>query len=1109
MKSFIATFLASILTACGQSQQPVVIKKTTVPHTYKLEWDSISGRSYFLQQSVDLSSWTYIPKVLAGVGGIDWMGVSSSSDRRFYRLVWSSLPTIDPLTVDHDGDGVPSFAELSVTHTDPLKFSTSGNGVSDRGLFPNPSNGIYIDTTNQIQYSLVPNPAGITSPRRIIAVSNFEAPDYIIQFKKGERVLEKQGYQPFISNSSNSMKRYLTLNKRLGATDLNGRVIQGVWQLGVTPAFGGGGKWIYATSNSIQTLSINPLTGVETTAGAPVYAFINNYIPPVRPWGWNEAYRHGVWYNPCNCQLYYDVVPIQPYPFWDAGGFLYYEETLINENTIANVGSTAIANPPGYPVAWSEGNPWAMYDIWNTAMGVTYSRLIFRVQNKNGVTNGEPVKACIFFTPKLGGSREELMTIHWSGQGQFSPEYTIDPGVLRPNIEGIFHASVGTVSFELDVGQVDNRKADQEVTIPIHEEDDETQQFLRFRKGISAANNVSVPSPNIKFPGMDDTWYEGATITITQNSPAMAGELSFIAVDPISGDEVAVPLGQNLAPDFFNSRGFYSGYLWKIRGIRTGLVTLILSYNKGSTIMTVERTARVVADQELLSDLNNDGIISPADAIVRDAAEAEGASTDSVNAGTEYLIVNDTLSNGIWDKEDTDTARPITENYDDDAEEIKIKPGITEGEVWLEHPAIAKLSFYKTRECNAADKVDLSPTSKFAVSASNPFPVKLFMRADVGGAPDYPDNDPQIAGDLVLKIKVGTNGQEIEAVKLKLIVVKDFGAKNYFQAANDYVLENNTELFVHEKSYGSVFFRLCLMREEGTAVLPLELYEPARENWIQAGSVGNFSAYTHREAAGISEVMINNPNMTVVINGNQCGFTSGLTSAEAAAMSALGDPQITDKCQGRLKELSNGQSPVSNDHFDENTNIPGTQMKGSALAGPDPLPSTTPPLAGGKYIAQYPDGKIVVGLNYAPYFSEPPNPSYMLTQMGGLSSSYSSSDRSNYNNSLVGTAPIGSTSKMMVFVIMGKNGSIGKGKTVELYNSAVSSGVPQISGATTPSGSSPPITMVFLDSGVTSCALAYKKPNGNLDLLYKGSKHDGSPYYTNTFLQFKSSKPRP
>ncbi len=510
---------------------------------------------------------------------------------------------------------------------------------------------------------------------------------------------------------------------------------------------------------------------------------------------------------------------------------------------------------------------------------------------------------------------------------------------------------------------------------------------------------------------------------------------------------------------------------------------------------------------ELVSDLNNDGQITASDNPPRVAAFASDASEAIRDEGTEFIFHNDQLSNGIWDQEDSDPAKPANEKDDDDAEKIIIKPRITEGEVWLDHPAIGGLSFYKTRECNAADKVNLSPTSRFKVSSSNPFPDELFMRVD--GTLAYPEANPQFEGDLVLKIKVGFPGQEIEAAKMKLTVVKDFGAGKYFQAANDYVMENNTELFVHEREYDSVFFRLCLMREEGTYVLPFELYEPARDNWIQAGMVGNFSAYTYREAAGISEVMDHDPNMTVVINGNQCGFTSGLSSAEAAAMSLLGDPQITDRCQGRLKELNATQSPVSNDHFDENTNIPGTQMKGSALAGPDPLPGTTPPQAGGKYVAQYPNGQISVGPNFAPDFSPPPDPSYMLTQMGGLSSSYTSPDRSNYNNSLVGNAPIGSSGKLMVFVIMGKNGDVGKGKTVDLYHSAVGSGVPLIPGATTPSGSLPPITMVFLDSGVTSCALAYKKPNGTLSLLYKGSKHNGMPYYTNTFLMFQSSKPRP
>jgi hypothetical protein len=223
---------------------------------------------------------------------------------------------------------------------------------------------------------------------------------------------------------------------------------------------------------------------------------------------------------------------------------------------------------------------------------------------------------------------------------------------------------------------------------------------------------------------------------------------------------------------------------------------------------------------DLITDLNNDGQITAADNPLRNAAMASGATDEIKDKGTEFIFQNDTLSNGIWDREDTDPAKPATEKDDDDAEEIRVKVGITEGEVWLDHPAIAKLSFYKTRECNAADKVNLAPTSKFTVSASNPFPDKLFMRADVDGAPTYPEANPQFEGDLVLKIKVGTNGQEIEALKMNLTVVKAVGAKKYFHAARDYMFENNAKLCVRKEAVGNSsdpsYKRLITMLHEKT-----------------------------------------------------------------------------------------------------------------------------------------------------------------------------------------------------------------------------------------------------------------------------------------------------
>lgn len=1114
MTSVVVWFGILSLTATAQTQKPPRLTQTKLSNTYKLEWESIAGRTYFVQQSGDLINWTYYPKVMAGVGGNDWMSTVSASDKRFFRLLRSNVPTVDPITADHDGDGIPSYAELTVTQTDPLKYSTAGTKVSDRGLFPNPANSVYLDTVHGVQYNLIPNPPGVSGPKAIVAIPNFDSPDYGLQFKKGERQLEKKGYVEFTGTSN---KRYLTWERFLWPTNLNGDWIVGNWQFGESqgislPQI----RYVAADYNSGYKNNIDPFTGTETITGA---GFGNTYYSTANsvatlltlPWGYQGPILRTNWMGKVMFDMqrrpfYYDLPPYSPN--WDAAGYLYYVEQRTNENTIANVQSVLRANPPAYPSTWTDGNPWATWDVWSTQMGATYQRLKFRVQNKNGAI-GDPAKVVVFFDPKSGGARETVMNVEWDGQSQYSPEYTIDPAVLKPGVEGTFHVGLGTMYFELDEGQTDNRKAGGSVLIPVPQEGETPTNALRVR-GLSVESALPniitiLPAPSLKFPGMDDTWYDGATITLTKTGGT--GAVSMKAIDPYGGAEVNVPLGANLAADFFHSRGLYSTFNWVIQGVAAGPISLTLTYTKGTTTLSTTRTALVVGIPNLASDLNNDGVIDLGDVAARKAAAAPGATVEAIEAGTEYLFANDNLSNGAWDKDDADPERPTSAIDDDDTQAISINPGVTEGQLWFDHPAIAGLSFYRTRECKPEDRINLTASSMYFLSPSNPLPATLYARAD--GPLVFPDANPQIEGDLTLYFRATTNDPGYALAKMKLILVKEFGASAYFQATNDYILENNTELFVHEKNFGRVIFRLCLMREEATHVLPMELYEPARDNWIQAGSVAPFSAYTFREAAGISEVMAHDPGMTVVINGNQCGFTSGLLSVEAAAMAALGDYQMTDKCQGRLKELNLAQSPVSNDYFDENTNIPGTELKGSVLAGPDPLPGTSPPEPGGKYVAQYSNGKINVGLNFAPDLSASPSPSSMLAQMGGLSTSYANPDRNNYNNSLVGTAPVGKTGKNIVFVAMGKNGNVGKGKTLELYNAAVGSGVPQISGATTPSGTLPPISMVFLDSGVTSCALAHKNPSGTLSLLYKGTKHNGLPYYTNTFLRFQSTKPRP
>jgi hypothetical protein len=108
---------------------------------------------------------------------------------------------------------------------------------------------------------------------------------------------------------------------------------------------------------------------------------------------------------------------------------------------------------------------------------------------------------------------------------------------------------------------------------------------------------------------------------------------------------------------------------------------------------------------------------------------------------------------------------------------------------------------------------------------------------------------------------------------------------------------------------------------------------------------------------------------------------------------------------------------------------------------------------------------------------------------------------------MVGYAPMNGDGKGVVFVACGISFSQGNGKVVEFYEAARDSKVPDISGATQSNGMTV-INLLLLDSGNTSPALAHQNPSDNLKLLLKGSKHDGNAYYTNTFLRFKSQRPR-
>jgi hypothetical protein len=293
------------------------------------------------------------------------------------------------------------------------------------------------------------------------------------------------------------------------------------------------------------------------------------------PWGWNQETWRGRWWSG-NGNYYYDIPPYVLY--WDAPARPFFEERLANENTIENVGVILAANRPQYGGTWQEGNPWANWDHWPNELGVSYSRTRFRIKNKNGITDGEPAQVFVFFDPE-GGQREKVMHVVWDGRGAYSPEYEIDPASLRPGVQGVFHINAGSMFFELDLAQAEERKAGQTVIIPMAPDTAILGISAQSRSLSPATETSGLISGSIQFPGMDDTWYEGATITLDKISGE--GTLAFKVVDPFTGLETDVPLGRNLAPDFFSSRGDYPSSVWVAKGVDVGTVTLRLTYKKG------------------------------------------------------------------------------------------------------------------------------------------------------------------------------------------------------------------------------------------------------------------------------------------------------------------------------------------------------------------------------------------------------------------------------------------------------------------------------------------------------------------------------------------------
>ena len=117
--------------------QPPLSFSPGVQGTFNAEWQGVSGRTYFMQWSLDLETWQYAPFIDFGDGEHD-RGLDSTSDMFFTRLHYGDFDNItsldEAMNGDIDGDGLSNIFEVTYGY-DPF-HSTSTMDGPDASLDP-------------------------------------------------------------------------------------------------------------------------------------------------------------------------------------------------------------------------------------------------------------------------------------------------------------------------------------------------------------------------------------------------------------------------------------------------------------------------------------------------------------------------------------------------------------------------------------------------------------------------------------------------------------------------------------------------------------------------------------------------------------------------------------------------------------------------------------------------------------------------------------------------------------------------------------------------------------------------------------------------------------
>lgn len=104
-----------------------MIEYDSTNDAFNFSWWGKLGRTYFIQQSEDLTGWLYFIDIRQGNDALEGLSLTSNADRLFLRL----QTTDEPFDDDLDNDGVSNLDELQ-NQLNPLDASSAdGDSMPD------------------------------------------------------------------------------------------------------------------------------------------------------------------------------------------------------------------------------------------------------------------------------------------------------------------------------------------------------------------------------------------------------------------------------------------------------------------------------------------------------------------------------------------------------------------------------------------------------------------------------------------------------------------------------------------------------------------------------------------------------------------------------------------------------------------------------------------------------------------------------------------------------------------------------------------------------------------------------------------------------------------